>query len=514
MQARGGERQERDDVTWRELRHLILVTSIVVFSIASTYLLPFLARDRPFKAGDALPLASLWKSWQGQKENGGLAGVGEGYRSAPNEKEQEALGSAVRESLKEVQEAEQTPREDEPSEKSAGEGDSQVRVDAREYEGIEHRIEDPSGEGMRPFFLQLARTAGGKAELTRVAHYGDSSIATDLMTFTMRRRLQARFGEGGHGFVLIAKGFMPYRHRDIVHQASTNWSVKPIMYGLSPDGRYGYGGVHYVSRSGAWASFATESDAPVGKRITSFELFFQEDPQGGDIAIRVDGGEATIVQTRGEKGKEGYAKIDLSEGPHRIEIRHAGGGASHLYGAVLEKAGAGVVYDSIGLVGARAVRLLNYDGAHIARQLEHRGVHLLVLGFGGNEAGDPLRGVEAYEEDYRKVIRKMRRSKEMGCLLFAPLDQARRDESGKISTMPSVPRIVAAQRRAALAEGCAFFNTFEAMGGEGAMRRWYASRLAMGDFRHATPAGYEVIASLFYKAILQSFADHLAKPPS
>ena len=59
--------------------------------------------------------------------------------------------------------------------------------------------------------------------------------------------------------------------------------------------------------------------------------------------------------------------------------------------------------------------------------------------------------------------------------------------------------------------GCAFYNTFEAMGGAGSMQRWFRSRprLASGDFRHATPAGYEVIASLFYKAILKGFAAYL-----
>ena len=50
------------------------------------------------------------------------------------------------------------------------------------------------------------------------------------------------------------------------------------------------------------------------------------------------------------------------------------------------------------------------------------------------------------------------------------------------------------------------------MGGENAMRRWYKARprLAMGDFRHATPAGYEIIGNMFYKALLAGFADYLS----
>jgi len=99
------------------------------------------------------------------------------------------------------------------------------------------------------------------------------------------------------------------------------------------------------------------------------------------------------------------------------------------------------------------------------------------------------------------------------CLLFAPLDQAERDPRGRIRTLETVPMIVSAMRRAAQAEGCAFFDTWSAMGGEGGMERWFRSRprLAFGDFRHATPAGYRVIGNMLYKALLKGFADHLAR---
>ena len=101
---------------------------------------------------------------------------------------------------------------------------------------------------------------------------------------------------------------------------------------------------------------------------------------------------------------------------------------------------------------------------------------------------------------------------DLGCLIFAPLDQAERDERGNVRTMPMVPRIVAAQRRAAFDMGCAFYDTWEAMGGSGAMQRWSRVRpaLAFTDYRHATPEGYRVIAELYYQALLEGFAAYLA----
>jgi lysophospholipase L1-like esterase len=77
--------------------------------------------------------------------------------------------------------------------------------------------------------------------------------------------------------------------------------------------------------------------------------------------------------------------------------------------------------------------------------------------------------------------------------------------------MATVPKIAEAQRRVAAKKGCAFFDAFSAMGGEGAMAEWLKARprLATSDLRHATPAGYDLIGNLYYKALLKAFADYL-----
>jgi hypothetical protein len=156
---------------------------------------------------------------------------------------EEALGGAVAANLGEVEEP--TPR------------GPRIHISSREYEGIEVRIEDATGRGMLPFYEALRRTALAEDEeaMTRVAHYGDSSIATDLITSTVRRRLQRRFGDGGHGFMLMGRGYLAYRHRDIEHRASDEWSLREIVRRHDSSGRYGYGGVQFRGRPGAWPRY-------------------------------------------------------------------------------------------------------------------------------------------------------------------------------------------------------------------------------------------------------------------
>jgi hypothetical protein len=62
---------------------------------------------------------------------------------------------------------------------------------------------------------------------------------------------------------------------------------------------------------------------------------------------------------------------------------------------------------------------------------------------------------------------------------------------------------VAMQKRVARETGCAFFDTFTAMGGEGTMAHWYNDqpRLVSADFIHPYPAGGKRIATIFTKEI-------------
>jgi hypothetical protein len=55
--------------------------------------------------------------------------------------------------------------------------------------------------------------------------------------------------------------------------------------------------------------------------------------------------------------------------------------------------------------------------------------------------------------------------------------------------------------------GCAFFDTFDAMGGPGTMGRWYKAqpRLVSGDFIHPFPAGAAKVGGLVDEALLAGY---------
>ena len=76
-----------------------------------------------------------------------------------------------------------------------------------------------------------------------------------------------------------------------------------------------------------------------------------------------------------------------------------------------------------------------------------------------------------------------------------------------LSPIAVLPRLVQKQAQVAAETGCAFFNTFEAMGGSGTMGRWYQAepRMVSADFIHPLPSGARIVGALLYQALYDGY---------
>jgi lysophospholipase L1-like esterase len=481
----------------RGLWHLSLLVLTLLSLAAVAYFVPTLERVRPWVRGEGIPVVRLFTGVVRRAELPQFEGA------------QTAAPPQVESGGEQLPDPQGDPADEQLEAANLGSGQD---VAAKEFAGAPVSIENP--EALDYFYAALRRSARQEpGAITRVAHYGDSSVAADEITQTLRRKLQLRFGDAGHGFMLTAKGDMHYVHRDVSHGESDGWEVSSVVRRGLKGGHYGYGGVLARAYGAESASFGTVSGKPVGGAVSRFELFFQRFSSGGELRLSVDNAAPQVVHTRDAETQDAWHTIEVPDGDHELTLRTAGGEV-RMYGVVQERAGPGVVYDALGLVGARADRLLDAEPDHMARQIAHRSPDLLVLAFGGNEAGNEWLDPARYAASLRKVLKLMRAGKpEMSCLLFAPLDQAERTPRGHIITLSLLPAIVFTQREVAKSEGCAFFDTWTAMGGEGAMGRWFEARprLVSSDLRHATPQGYAILGNAYYKALLEGFASYLER---
>ncbi|MCA9542896.1 MAG: SGNH/GDSL hydrolase family protein [Myxococcales bacterium] len=373
-------------------------------------------------------------------------------------------------------------------------------------------IEDPQGS-LRRLYHRLAAIERGEAHVVRVLHYGDSLLTGDYVTKTVRRLLQKRFGDAGHGFVLAGKP-APWYRRDKLHlTTSDDWEVYRLTKPKIRDGLYGLGGVTFLTHeAGAWVRFEPSGD-DLGAAVSKMRVFYLAQPRGGRFELKVDDRKIE-VDTRADAKVERVAEITVPDGPHVLGVRTLGHGEVRLFGAVLEREGPGVTYDALGLDGTRVRLLRKFNAEHWHTQLRQRRPDLLVLQYGTNESQLAHLGMDAYKADLTQIVGHLRAALPgVGCLLVSPLDRAEKDEHGKLVTRPVVKRIVDAQREVALKQGCAFWNTWRAMGGEGSMARWYKARpsLGRGDLTHPTWRGAERVGAMLFAALMEGYREALAK---
>ena len=370
-----------------------------------------------------------------------------------------------------------------------------------------YSIEDARGS-LRPFYKKLAQVKNGKGK-AHIVHYGDSLIAGDYVTRTVRRLLQKTFGDGGHGFFLAGKGSRWYGRRWIELDSYGRWTKNKITRPRIKDRLYGLGGVSFrTSRKGAWVQAR-----PTGKRlggvVDRFELFYLAQPEGGTFNVSF-AGQTQEVSTAGETTQVKRLVMHAKRrGAHSARVKVKGDGEVRLFGFVFERNRAGVVYDALGLEGVRARLLLSIEYLSWLTQIKQRRPDLYILHYGTNESEKVGLKIGGYKHQLRQVVKRFKRAlPSTPCLLMSPMDRAKKDpESGRLRSMRVVRRIVEAQREIAAESGCAFWSAYDAMGGPGSMLRWYRSspKLAGGDLTHPTGMGANRLGAMFFAALMEGY---------
>ncbi|MBX3272891.1 MAG: hypothetical protein KF729_21695 [Sandaracinaceae bacterium] len=362
---------------------------------------------------------------------------------------------------------------------------------------------DPSGQAMRAFHESLRRAEAGEDQ-ARVVFYGASHVAADFFPQLVRQRLQERFGDAGHGFVMPVRPWRGYRHLGgPTVEWIRQWSGLRIRAGSRAVEPLGVAGMAVeTTRPTAWGRLDT-----AGLRAGRFVVHYLRQPGGGTFELRVDGGRPLRVPTSADAMAPGLETIDgLADGPHVLEVRARGDGPVRLFGVSVEREHAGVIVDTMGLNGARASSQLLWQQDLHEPALRSLRPSLVVLAYGTNESGDDS-PIERYEEELLRVVGRVRGVvPSASCLLIGPSDRPLR-AGGELVERPRTREIIEVQRRVARALGCGFFDLVEFGGGPLSMVRWAASDppFAQRDLVHFTVRAYQRLGEVLHDAIMAGF---------
>jgi lysophospholipase L1-like esterase len=190
-------------------------------------------------------------------------------------------------------------------------------------------------------------------------------------------------------------------------------------------------------------------------------------------------------------------------------------GRVRLFGYRFDKDQPGIQYSSLGVNGAQVSMILfRFEPTRWAQALRHEDPSLVVLNYGTNESMYPGYVHKQYQRELRRLVTELRQAlPHASILLMGPMDHGLMGAGGAIATPDAVPDLIEIQMQVAAENNCAYFNTFQAMGGEGTMAQWYQSRprLVSADFIHPMPEGAAIVGSLFEKALVKSYQESKMK---
>ena len=362
-------------------------------------------------------------------------------------------------------------------------------------------IEDPSGS-LRRFHLALAELAAGKRDKVRIAYYGDSNNTKDWASGTLRSRLGALFGYGGHGFIAAGQPWDWYHHAEINVEQKRGWTARATSTPRYSKAYYGHHGIlgKGTRRGGMVVYYPQHKGDAQNRRFSRLRVHYLCGPRLGRIAVEVDGEQIDEINTRCEKLTYSTKDFRVSEDEHEVRLKVTAAPV-YVFGASFENDQPGVVVDGMGVNSLSIYHLSKIAEDQFVDGLKSRNYDLVIIHLGTNLAAAPRQ----HRRWSKIVIDRARKAlgDDVPILFLSPPDYARRGIGRSQKRMITVTR---EKREIAHANGIAFWDYFNAMGGHGSIFGWHKKGLVSGDLLHLQFGLHDVMATKLAGALMAETA--------
>lgn len=357
-------------------------------------------------------------------------------------------------------------------------------------------IEDytPGGDGLRRLKSKLEEASQRNV---RIAMVGDSYIEGDILAQDIRAGLQGLYGGRGVGYMSAFSTFPGFRHS--VNQTSEGWEEFEIRKMKADEPlRTILGHYHVAKESLPNVRYrGSVKPARVDHWTRTRVLFIA--PSDGSITITGNDNTATTIPVSASASLQ-QVMLDESTSDLRISSDIAG---LKVLGVWLEDS-RGIVLDDISLRGNSGVshRVLNASTTASMRQwIDY---DLIILEFGMNALSASQKDYTVYGEGMAQVARNLKRLYPNALILFMGVGDRGTKSGTEVVSMATLPALIKAQRTAAKASGALFYDTRQAMGGEGAALDWHRRRLVNSDYVHLNHKGGKELAEIFLNSLQTS----------
>jgi hypothetical protein len=360
-------------------------------------------------------------------------------------------------------------------------------------------IEDYSGDSTAlKTFIRSLTDVSKPGKQVRVAFYGDSFIEGDVFCGSFRDTLQSIFGGRGVGYVPITSTVNGFRNT-IKHNFD-NWLTSSLIVRRDTSLDIGPAGYSFVPRHGNWVEYKGAKQRYL-REFNTVKLYYRNFDEAAvqytinnDTTLYID-----ELKNSGSLQEWTYHGDNLN----KIKFEFYPHDSLRLYGAAFEDNN-GIYVDNFSLRGNSGISLLGVSDKMLASFSKFRDYKLIIFQFGLNSVVEDSLNYRFYTRRMVEVINKFKRAFPKASFLLLSVSDRSSNKSGKLATMNAIPAMRNAQRDIAEKTNIAFWDMYEAMGGENSMVKFAQAKppLAAKDYTHLTFSGGKKIAGSLVKSLL------------
>jgi len=367
----------------------------------------------------------------------------------------------------------------------------------------------PEGHSLQQFFKELGAIKRGE-EKGRVAFFGDSFIEGDIFCADVRNSLQDLFGGNGVGFVPITSEAAQFRNT-IGHTFTGFKSFSLVKKDLVYE-PFGAGGYCFTAGEDNGVTYSVN---PKYKHLDLFReiKLFYNSPENTTFNYNLNnnGIRETKIIASGQLQQKIFNDVNATTVSFIFPVSDT----IKLYGVSFEDA-SGIYVDNFGLRGNSGLALARISETMNRQFNQLQNYQLIILQYGLNVIAPDRKDFSWYVNPMINVIQRLKRCYPDAAILLMSVSDRSTKVDGEYQSMESVPLMVEVQREIARQSQVAFYNLFEAMGGENSMVAFVENDppLANKDYTHLNFQGGKRVAGIFVKSLIneyQKYNDRIQK---
>ncbi len=366
---------------------------------------------------------------------------------------------------------------------------------------------------LKPFIDTLQESE----EQIRIMYYGDSQVEGDRITFFLRQLL--REGREGTGPGLFLPSMPVMYTKSIWLKSSANWErYNYISYREGTLSHNRFGPLMTICR---YLPEGTVTDEPVkayvrirpsvfadsaAARYEFLRLFYSNVSGKIKFIIKASGTRLfTGILEEGDSIREIQCNLN---GANDITIEFEGKSSPDVFGISIESR-KGVIVDNIPRRGSAGLEFTMVDRENLEESLSLLDPDLIVLQYGLNIVKNVRKDYSYYKKGLLRQLALLREISPSATLLVVGVTDMAAIDGDTIRSYSNIPAIIAAQREAALESGAAFWDPYEAMGGNSSIIKWAEKNppLAQTDYVHVTYPGADTLSGMLAEAMLKECRD-------